>query len=639
MVCIINNSLSKSKEKMDSSTILESGAETTNFMGGKSYKLNPLQSLQVVCTSMICGESQYYRRNNKEDIGIDLVGFLQHFVFPDFYENTETATNYFDNIVNAALDYDFAGCVQFVGKLRNEYYMRLNSNYLLTKAIHHPKRVEFNKEHPLVFKNTIESVGCLPTDWTTQFKLLKESGKPIPTIWKRAIATKLENMSAYHAAKYLHGSKTNGKVKSEKSDTKETNLPECDDFPKDADYDVIQDQEKDKDKDKEKKKILANIIDLVRVTHPKPTEVITQLVKNGKVEIADEEQTWEKLRSAKKTWQEINAQIRLPHMALLRNLRNILQEYYLRSDVEEATREIEFLAEQLVNGVKHGKQFPFRYFSAYKMLNNSGMRRHNAIQERNPSNNPPTQEPVETTQEQRELFSKMQNIFLDALNRCVLESVECIPPMKGRVDCLTDNSGSSRGSLVSEYGTVSVYEIANLSAILTAYRATEGGSVWVFGDKLEEYVVTKEPILEQLEKVNEIGIDIGGGTETGVWLFWEKFLLSGKRLDTVFIYSDMQAGTGGLFAESSEREKLIQLNAIIEGKYNTAYVDVLKLVQTYRERVHPKVNVFSVQVAGYDNNILPDILYRGAILSGWTGKEAKLAYEMNELWDSIEDNN
>ena len=59
-------------------------------------------------------------------------------------------------------------------------------------------------------------------------------------------------------------------------------------------------------------------------------------------------------------------------------------------------------------------------------------------------------------------------------------------------------------------------------------------------------------------------------------------------------------------------------------------------MQIYRERVNPKVNVFSVQVAGYDNTVLPDILYRGAILSGWTGKEAKLAYEMSTLWDEVE---
>lgn len=633
----------------------DNGEQVKNFMGGKSYKLNPLQSLQIVCTSMICGEAQYYRRGNSDKKNSDsLNNFLTHFLFPAFYDESESSATYFDKIVNDALDYDFAGSVQFVGKLRNEYLMRLNSNYLLTKAVHHSKRVEFNKTNPIVFKNTIESVGCLPTDWTTQFKLLKESGKPIPTIWKRAIATKLENMTAYHAAKYLHGSKTTGKVKGAKPEP-ESNSHDSGSGSVSSDAILMVEEEETEEEKQEKKKLLrknlANIVDLIRITHPKPTEVITQLVKTGKVEVADDEQTWEKLRSAKKTWQEINAQIRLPHMALLRNLRNIMQEYSLRQDAEVAIREIEHLAEQLVKGVSGGKQFPFRYFSAYKMLKTATISSSSGRGERlskwskgkggkkAPVPVQEDQEEIPTEQitaEQKELHSKILDMFLDALNRCVLESVESIPPMKGRVDCLSDNSGSSRGSLVSEYGTVSVFEIANLSAILTAYRATEGGSVWIFGDGLAEYEVTKDPILEQLETVNEIGQHIGGGTETGVWLFWEKFILNGKQLDTVFIYSDMQAGTGGLYADNDQSKKLVKMGAAIKDNSIT-YIDVLKLIEIYRERVHSKVNVFSVQVAGYDNNILPDILYRGAILSGWTGKEAKLAYEMNELWDSVED--
>jgi hypothetical protein len=237
------------------------------------------------------------------------------------------------------------------------------------------------------------------------------------------------------------------------------------------------------------------------------------------------------------------------------------------------------------------------------------------------------------TEEQQLVFNRLRDVFLSGLNRCVLESVECIPPMKGRVECLSDNSGSSRGGMVSDYGSVLVYEIANLSAILTAYRATCGGNVWVFGDKLEKYAVTKKPILEQLEEVNALGKTVGEGTETGIWLFWEKFIENAELTDNVFIYSDMQAGTGGLYVEGRELSKLQQMGAAIQ---NGTYVDVLKLVQIYRERVNPKVNVFSVQVAGYDNTVLPDILYRGAILSGWTGKEARLAYEMSTLWDEVE---
>lgn len=554
-----------------SERFLESGKKVFNFMGGESYNLNPLHTLMIVCTSMICGESQFYRRKKSEVDSTRENRFLRHFLFPKFY-NTDTSDDYFDRVVNDALDYDFEGCIRFVDKLRNEYYMRLNSNYLLVKAIHHPNRVEFNKTRPTLFKTVIENVGCLPTDWTTQYKMLKESGKPIPTIWKRAIASKLQNMSAYHAAKYLHGSKTGNTCASP-----------------------------------------ANLVDLVRITHPRTSDVIQALVKNGRVEVSDDEQTWEKLRSAKKTWTEINTQIRLPHMALLRNLRNILCEYATRKDADQALSDIYILTDRLVNGVSGGKQFPFRYFSAYKAIK--------SIKSLNESD-------IDFP-----LFVKMQGILLEGLNRCVLESVECVPAMKGRVDCLSDNSGSARSGIVSEYGKVNIYEIANLSAILTAYRAKDGGSVWVFGDRLEEYVVSRKPILEQLEEVNALGYTVGGGTETGVWLFWEKFIQSGKRLDTVFIYSDMQAGTGGLYVDHIQTARLVKMGAGID---NGGHIDVLKLVEIYRKTVYSKVNVFSVQVAGYDNSILPDILYRGAILAGWTGKEVVLAYEMRELWDRIE---
>jgi hypothetical protein len=35
---------------------------------------------------------------------------------------------------------------------------------------------------------------------------------------------------------------------------------------------------------------------------------------------------------------------------------------------------------------------------------------------------------------------------------------------------------------------------------------------------------------------------------------------------------------------------------------------------------------------------MPENLYRGAILSGWTGKEVDFAFNMNKTWDEIEEN-
>jgi hypothetical protein len=91
----------------------------------------------------------------------------------------------------------------------------------------------------------------------------------------------------------------------------------------------------------------------------------------------------------------------------------------------------------------------------------------------------------------------------------------------------------------------------------------------------------------------------------------------------------MQAGTGGLYGERSSDYEDYKW----EG---SRHIDVLKLVQDYRRKVNPKVNVFSVQVAGYDNSVLPGSLYRGAILTGWTGRESSYAQAIIETWDEIE---
>jgi hypothetical protein len=308
-------------------------------------------------------------------------------------------------------------------------------------------------------------------------------------------------------------------------------------------------------------------------------------------------------------------------MALLRNLSNILDEYaFLES--QDATSKIQELVTRLIAGVKGGKQFPFRYYSAHKRLTGSSGERevHSRKRPRKTQEDTPVPEAETRTEEQQALYKALRTIVLDGLNQCLLESLETIPQLPGRVDCLTDNSGSARGAMVSEYGSVGVYEISNLSAILTAFRSTQGGSVWVFGDKLEEYKVSKDKsILKQLDEVNAIGNTVGGGTETGVWLFWEKAIKESLPLDHVFIYSDMQAGTGQLYASGDHSNAMKQLGAFM-GNSGSAYIDVLSLVNTYRKDVHPKVNVFSVQVAGYDNSIMPDIVYRGALLSGWTGK-------------------
>jgi 60 kDa SS-A/Ro ribonucleoprotein len=559
----------------------------TNFMNGVSFKLSPLRSLQIVMSSMICGESQYYRSSRDAKKNVE-----HHAIFESLYDDAEKAEDYLAKIIAESLAYDYEGTLNFISELRNRYLMRLNPQVILACALVNSKRAEYSAENPGKIRSIIRESAPIPTDWCRQFELLTNLDKPIPSVWKREIAKMLEGMSSYHALKYLNGSKSgNG----------------------------------------EKSKAHSSLVDLIRLTHPRSSKnpILKEIVQTGKVIVADKSvNTWERLRSEKKSWSEILNTIRMPHMALLRNLRNILEEM---TEQIESTHEgkvpanfvedLDQLCSQLEGGVLKGKQFPFRYFTAYKTLKGE-----NPISY---SRKPITSGKI--------INPTLLKKALSSLEACLKVSLSTIPELKGRVDCLSDNSGSAHGTFTSSYGSVKVSEIANLSALLTAMRAKKGGSVWVFGDKLKEYKVDPNgDILTQLDEINQIGNSIGQGTETGIWLFWRDAIKQEKHLDNVFIYSDMQAGYSRLYATIDHRDEMQKFNALASQSYG-AYVDVLTLVKNYRENIHNRVNLFSVQVAGYDNSILPDILYRGAVLSGWTGKEALLAYEMSRVWDLIEE--
>ena len=65
-------------------------------------------------------------------------------------------------------------------------------------------------------------------------------------------------------------------------------------------------------------------------------------------------------------------------------------------------------------------------------------------------------------------------------------------------------------------------------------------------------------------------------------------------------------------------------------------INVFKLIQDYRKKVNPKVNVFSIQTAGYDNVVIPEYAYRTNIMYGWTGREAEFAKAMIDQWDELD---
>ena len=520
-----------------------------NFMGGNSFELSPLQTLKIVAASSIFGEPQYYRDgvNSRKTIS-NPATLAEYSIFNELLKDKKSAADVFESAIDAALDHDFLGTLELAQELRNEYFMRLNPAVIYVRAVQHKDRVAFNEQHPGYMRSLAKMIALRPDDITNQFDyfmFMNGSKKGMPSIMKRSWAEVLENMSRYQLNKY-----------------------------------------------KGKK-----LIDLVRLSHAN-NEIIDELMTTGTLKVKDTEQTWESLRSEGKPWVVIMDTIKIPHMALLRNLRGIFTEITERGGKTEGRSLTIKILDDLKAGVIKGKQFPFRYWSAYKAIKNSEI-------------------------ENRQLV-------LDALEECMDIAVANMPKIPGKVACLSDNSGSAWGSFNSEYGSVTVAEIANLSSIITA-QASDEGYVGVFGDRLSlESVSKRNGLLTQLAETSTRGRNQGGGTENGIWLFWDDAIKNKKHYDTVFIYSDMQAGHGNLYGVNS-REYRDYVH-----KNGGSYIDVLALVRKYRDTVNPKVNVFTVQVAGYNNNVLPENLYRGAILAGWTGKEPAYAKAIIDAWDQAE---
>jgi len=532
--------------KVEATVRKHSEQAVTNFMGGTSYELNPLSTLKLVAASSIFGEPSYYRN------GVGSKSYVSE------YSRTsviETTADIFTDAIDKALDFDFKATLEFASTLRKEYLMRLNPAVIFIRASMHPKRVEFNKANPGFMREIGKKIVERPDDITNQFMYymyINGSKNNLPNIVKRSWAENLSLFDRYRMAKY----QTRGMLK-----------------------------------------------DIVRISHAHSPVIDEMMKTDGVLKLEEDNTTWERLKSDGKTWKEILQTIKVPHMALLRNLRGIFIEI---DDYQLAKK----VCDDLKHGVKYGKQFPFRYYTALKFINESSVNH--------------------------------KGILTDALNECIDLAMENFPILKGKTICLSDNSGSAWGGLTTEYGSTVIAEINNLSSFITSYNSDEG-YVGYFGDKLEIVPVSKrDGLLSQVNntdakygKVNhrEGNKYVGGRTENGIWIFFRDALANKVYYDNIFIYSDMQAGHGGLYGTHPSEYK-----EYIHGR-STTNIDVLKLVEKYRQTVNKKVNVFTIQTAGYNNNILPENIYRGSVLTGWTGKEALYAKSIIDVWNEAENNN
>lgn len=513
-----------------------------NFMAGTSWDIkNPLTKLRIAASSCFFGEPAYYRRDADDKRPVrsgpssriddsDVKELRDILNAIDPQEWRDmTPKDIMEKTIDEALAFNVEETLKVAVALRNEDHIRVTPQVILVRAANHKSA----KGLGLVQKYAPQIIKRADEPATGLAYQKSAFGKPIPNSLKKAWSKALSACSEYSLAKYrLEGHQ-------------------------------------------------VKTVDVMNVCHPK-SDAIAKLAKG---ELKSSGETWEaiisKEGSTKEAWTK--AVEVMGHMALLRNLRNFGEKGVQAS----------LYLEKLVKTAETGQQLPFRYWSAFK-----------AIEEQKKSN------------------------VMDAIEDCMKISLKNLPQFSGRVMSLCDNSGSAQGGMTSAYGSVKVSEIANLTAVITAKCADEG-HVGVFGDRLETFSVRKSSsVFDDLKKANDFGHGIGGSTENGIWLFFDAAIREKQHWDHIFIYSDMQAGHGGLYGTQESQRKYAK-DYSWKGSQN---IHIPKLIKEYR-KINPKVMVYMVQVAGYTDTLVPENYDRTFILGGWSDGVIRFASQMSKLYD------
>ncbi|HWB27116.1 MAG TPA: TROVE domain-containing protein [Chitinophagaceae bacterium] len=263
-----------------------------------------------------------------------------------------------------------------------------------------------------------------------------------------------------------------------------------------------------------------------------------------------------KQEAVKDKWEELIASNKLGYMALLRNLRNIL-EAGVNADM--LNKACSYLANE--KAVANSKQLPFRFLAAYRelaMVQNGHVSR-----------------------------------VMDALEKAVFQSAANIEGFNNNTSVLiaVDMSGSMQVP-VSAKSTMQRYEVGLILAMLLQSRCANV-ITGIFG---QTYRQVQLPHTNILSNTNQLAKMIGDvGHSTNGYLVIADLLNRKKVVDKVMLFTDMQ-----LWNDNS----------------TTSIAELWKQYKKFA--IHAKLYLFDL--AGYGNtplNVLRDDVY---LISGWSDK-------------------
>jgi hypothetical protein len=247
--------------------------------------------------------------------------------------------------------------------------------------------------------------------------------------------------------------------------------------------------------------------DILRLAHPTPgtSQDLFNKIMNDTLETP---YTWETQLSqrgnSRLVWEELIDSQKVPYMATLRNLRNIVQAGVSNEHIQKVA---DFISNERF--VSMNKQLPFRYLNAYDALQESNL-----------------------------MTSKLQNAIGDAFKA----SVANLPRLKGKTAFLVDVSGS----MTSPVATTRNGKTRTTPSDIASTLATLGGSIAEDSIVIEFDTQAKKSqilsgnrladVLTARKRFNGGGTDISSGFT---------YLLQNKiSVDRIVLISDSEANCG-----------------------------------------------------------------------------------------------
>lgn len=220
--------------------------------------------------------------------------------------------------------------------------------------------------------------------------------------------------------------------------------------------------------------------------------------------------------SKKDVWESLIDSNEVGYMALLRNMRNIVEAPVSAEHIYKVAKRISDPTQ-----VRKSKQLPFRFLSAYRSLGqNPNIRR------------------IITSMDKPLAEYSAPAPFLRALESAVLTSIENIPMFKGeRVLIASDVSGSMQ-TPISERSKIQLFDIGILMSCLLRHRCSRA-TIGMFGDTWK--VINDLPMDNVLESTNIMHSREGEvGYSTNGWRVLDWALKEKDSYDRIMIFTDCQ---------------------------------------------------------------------------------------------------